>query len=142
MIRTSAGGCVGCWTNAVAIVLRTLVGWMCPILCRSFYCPATTPTSGLLSGLAPFFGFLELHFDIVFFIDYEESSYIGSLTVDSHVFCTQIVRFLQEHCYNRPIAEIGGLDITHKIPSSQRLRDQGFPASIHFFEIISPAFSA
>jgi hypothetical protein len=40
-------------------------------------------------------------------IDHEESTYIGGLTVDSHAFCAQIVRFLQEHCYNRPIAEIG-----------------------------------
>ena len=43
----------------------------------------------------------------------KESSYGAVLTVDSHVFCTQIVRFLQEHCYNRPIVEIGGLDLTH-----------------------------
>ena len=47
------------------------------------------------------------------FIDYEESSYIGGLTVDNHAFCAQIVRFLQEHCNNRPIAEIGGLDLPH-----------------------------
>ena len=46
------------------------------------------------------------------FIDHEESSYIGDLTVDNHTFCAQIVRFLQEHCYNRPIVEIGGLDLT------------------------------
>ena len=45
------------------------------------------------------------------FIDHEESSYIGCLTVDDHAFCAQIVRFLQGHCYNRSIAEIGSLDI-------------------------------
>jgi hypothetical protein len=47
------------------------------------------------------------------FIDHEESTYIGDLTVDSHAFCAQMVRFLQEHCYNRPIAEIGGLELPH-----------------------------
>jgi hypothetical protein len=46
------------------------------------------------------------------FIDYEESSYIGDLTVDEQTFCAQLVRFLQPHCYNRPIAEIGGLDLS------------------------------
>ena len=49
------------------------------------------------------------------FIDYEESSYTGGLTVDYHAFCTQIVRFLQEHGYNRSIAEIGGLDLPHTL---------------------------
>jgi hypothetical protein len=49
------------------------------------------------------------------FIDYEESNYIGCLTVDDHGFCAQIVRFLQAHCYNRPIAEIGGLDLSHTL---------------------------
>jgi hypothetical protein len=47
------------------------------------------------------------------FIDHEESSYIDCLTVDDHGFCAQIVRFLQERCYNRPIAEIGGLDLSY-----------------------------
>ena len=45
------------------------------------------------------------------FIDHEESSYGGVLKVDYHAFCTEIVRFLQEHCYHRPIAEIGGLEL-------------------------------
>ena len=44
------------------------------------------------------------------FIDHEESSYGGVLKVDYHAFCTEIVRLLQAH-YNRPIAEIGGLDL-------------------------------
>ena len=46
------------------------------------------------------------------FIDHEGSSYGGVLTVDYHAFCTQIVRFLQEDCYNRPIAEIGSLELS------------------------------
>jgi hypothetical protein len=46
------------------------------------------------------------------FIDHEESSYGAVLTVDSGDFCTKIVRFLQALC-NRPIAEIGGLELPH-----------------------------
>jgi hypothetical protein len=46
------------------------------------------------------------------FIDHEESNYIGCLTVDDHGFCAYIVRFLQGHGYNRPIAEIGSLDLS------------------------------
>jgi hypothetical protein len=49
------------------------------------------------------------------FIDHEDSNYIGCLTVDDHGFCAQIVRFLQAHCYNRPIAEIGGLDLSYTL---------------------------
>jgi hypothetical protein len=49
------------------------------------------------------------------FIDYEESSYGGVLAVDNHVFCTQLVRFLQQHCYDRPVAEIGGLDVSDAV---------------------------
>ena len=46
------------------------------------------------------------------FIDYEELSYIGDLTVDDHAFCSQIGRFLQTHRYNCPIPEIGSLDLS------------------------------
>jgi hypothetical protein len=49
------------------------------------------------------------------FIDYQESFYMGDLTVDDHAFCSQIVRFLQGHCYNRPIAEIGGLELPGRV---------------------------
>jgi hypothetical protein len=59
------------------------------------------------------------------FIDYEESSYIGDLTVDDHAFCTQIVRFLQGHCYNRPIAEIGGLAVPQRSDSLNESLDSG-----------------
>jgi hypothetical protein len=44
------------------------------------------------------------------FIDYEESSYIGGLMVDDSLFCDQITKLLQG-CCNRPIAEIGGLEL-------------------------------
>ena len=47
------------------------------------------------------------------FIDYEESSYIGDLRVDESVFCDQITKLLQG-CCNRPIAEIGGLELPDK----------------------------
>jgi hypothetical protein len=50
-----------------------------------------------------------------FLFDHEESNYIGCLMVDDHGFCAKIVRFLQAHCYNRPIAEIGGLDLSHTL---------------------------
>jgi hypothetical protein len=49
------------------------------------------------------------------FIDFEESSYIGYLTVDDHGFCAQLVRFLQAHWYNRPITEIGSLDLSYTL---------------------------
>ena len=48
------------------------------------------------------------------FIDYEESLYGGVLAVDDHIFCTQLVKLLRAHC-NRPIAEIGGLDLSHSV---------------------------
>jgi hypothetical protein len=47
------------------------------------------------------------------FIDHEKSSYRGILIVDNDAFCAQMVRFLQQHCYNHPIVEIGGLDLPH-----------------------------
>jgi len=48
------------------------------------------------------------------FINFEESSYGGALTVDYYAFCTKIVKSLQAH-YDRPIAEIGSLDISHTL---------------------------
>jgi hypothetical protein len=47
-------------------------------------------------------------------IDHEESSYMGCLMVNDHAFYTQIVRFLQ-HCYDRPVAEIGSLDLSYTL---------------------------
>src|SRR4030095_7382766 len=54
------------------------------------------------------------------FIDYEESSYICDLTVDDSVFCDQITKLLQG-CGNRPIAEIGGLELPGRVDSSSWL---------------------
>src|SRR5262249_15928464 len=45
-------------------------------------------------------------------IEHEGSKYMGCLIIDDHAFCAQIVRLLQDSC-NRPIAEIGSLDISH-----------------------------
>jgi hypothetical protein len=50
------------------------------------------------------------------FIDYEKSSYIGDLRVDDCVFCDQITKFLQG-CCNRPIAQIGGLELPGRAAS-------------------------
>jgi hypothetical protein len=44
------------------------------------------------------------------YVDHEGSSYIGCLLIDDHVFCTQMAKLLQD-CHNRPIAEIGSLDL-------------------------------
>jgi len=45
-------------------------------------------------------------------IYYEGSDYLGCLLFDNHVFGSQIANLLQD-CCNRPIAEIGSLDLTH-----------------------------
>ena len=47
-------------------------------------------------------------------VDHEESFYMGGLTVDDPVFCSQIVKFLQEHCYGRSLAGIGALDVSNE----------------------------
>ena len=45
-------------------------------------------------------------------IDHDGSSYMGCLLFDDHAFCSQIVKLLQDYC-NRPIADIGSLDLSH-----------------------------
>jgi hypothetical protein len=49
-----------------------------------------------------------------FYIEYEESLYIGCLLIDDYAFWDQIVKLLQGH-YNRPIAVIGSLDLSHTL---------------------------
>jgi hypothetical protein len=44
-------------------------------------------------------------------IEDEGSSYLGCLLIDDHAFCTQIVKLLQD-CTNRPLAEIGNLELS------------------------------
>jgi hypothetical protein len=45
------------------------------------------------------------------YIDYEGSSYIGCLLFDDSSFCSQVVKLLLEN-RNRPIAEIGDIDLS------------------------------
>jgi hypothetical protein len=45
------------------------------------------------------------------YIEYEGSSYIGCLLLDDSTFCGQVATLLKG-CCNRPIAEIGGLDLS------------------------------
>jgi hypothetical protein len=47
-------------------------------------------------------------------IDYEGSSYMGCLLFDDVAFCQDIVEPLQS-CCNRPIAEIGRLDVSYTL---------------------------
>ena len=47
-------------------------------------------------------------------IDYEGSSYMGCLLFDDVAFCQDIVEPLQSSC-NRPIAEIGRLDVSYTL---------------------------
>jgi len=48
------------------------------------------------------------------YIDYEGSSYSGCLLFDDSTFCGQVATLLKNHC-NRPISEIGSLDISHTL---------------------------
>jgi hypothetical protein len=45
-------------------------------------------------------------------IFYEESSYVGCLMFDDYAFCNHITELLR-FCCNRPIAEIGSIDLSH-----------------------------
>jgi len=47
-------------------------------------------------------------------IDCEESSYMGCLLFDDCAFCDQIVKLLRSNL-NRPIVEIGSLDVSHTL---------------------------
>ena len=48
------------------------------------------------------------------YMDHEESSYIGCLLVDDFAFCRHIAEVLR-FCCNRPIAEIGSLDLAYTL---------------------------
>jgi hypothetical protein len=48
------------------------------------------------------------------YIDYEESSYMGCLLFDDHAFCSYLAKLLDNYC-NRPISEIGSLDLSHTL---------------------------
>jgi hypothetical protein len=46
--------------------------------------------------------------------EYEGSSYAGCLLFDDRAFCAQISKLLQSYC-NRPITEIGSIDLAHTL---------------------------
>ena len=48
------------------------------------------------------------------YIDHEESSYMGCLLFDNYAFCRYIAKLLDSYC-NRPIAEIGSIDLAHTL---------------------------
>jgi hypothetical protein len=48
------------------------------------------------------------------YINHEGSTYLGCLLIDDHAFCSQVVELLQG-CCNRPIAEIGSLDLSYTL---------------------------
>jgi hypothetical protein len=45
-------------------------------------------------------------------ISYEGATYMGCLLFDDYVLCDQVTKLLQRYC-NRPIAEIGSIDLAH-----------------------------
>ena len=47
-------------------------------------------------------------------MSYQGSEYVGCLPIEDHAFCCQIVELLQG-CLNRPIAEIGNLDLSYTL---------------------------
>jgi hypothetical protein len=51
---------------------------------------------------------------IFLYIEYEKASYIGCLLIDHVSFCRQIAGLLQEYC-ERPLREIGDLDLSHTL---------------------------
>jgi len=48
------------------------------------------------------------------YIDHEASSYLGCLLFDDPTFCRYIAKLLEGYC-NRPIAEIGSIDLAHTL---------------------------
>jgi hypothetical protein len=47
-------------------------------------------------------------------ISYQGAEYLGCLLFDDRAFCKHITRVLQ-FCHNRPIAEIGSLDLSYTL---------------------------
>jgi hypothetical protein len=47
-------------------------------------------------------------------IYHDESSYMGCLLFDDHAFCRYMAKLLESYC-NRPISEIGSLDLSHTL---------------------------
>jgi hypothetical protein len=51
---------------------------------------------------------------IFLYMEYEKASYIGCLLIDHVPFCGQIAELLQV-CCERPVREIGDLDLSHTL---------------------------
>jgi hypothetical protein len=47
-------------------------------------------------------------------IEHEGSTYVGCLLIENQAFCAQIVTLLQD-CLNRPISEIGRLNLSYTL---------------------------
>jgi hypothetical protein len=47
-------------------------------------------------------------------VSHQGSEYLGCLLFDDPAFCKQITNLLQDYC-NRPIAEIGSLDVSYTL---------------------------
>jgi hypothetical protein len=57
---------------------------------------------------------LNLLTDASLYIDHGEASYIGCLLIEDIAFCRQVVELLLAN-RNRPIVEIGNLDVSHSL---------------------------
>jgi hypothetical protein len=60
-----------------------------------------------LTGIQP-------HDRCYLYINHEASSYLGCLLFDDPAFCRHVAKLLESYC-NRPIAEIGSIDLTHTL---------------------------
>ena len=58
-------------------------------------------------------------------IDHEGSSFMGCLLFDDHSFCHHVAELLED-CRNRPIVEIGSLDV-----SDVETRDKKIPQELY-----------
>jgi hypothetical protein len=48
------------------------------------------------------------------YIEHQGATYLGCLLFDDHAFCRYVANLLESYC-NRPIAEIGSLDLSHTL---------------------------
>jgi hypothetical protein len=48
------------------------------------------------------------------YIEHEGSTYLGCLLFDDHAFCRYVAKLLESYG-NRPIAEIGSIDLAHTL---------------------------
>jgi hypothetical protein len=48
------------------------------------------------------------------YIDHDGSTYLGCLLFDDYAFCLYLAKLLERYC-NRPISDIGSLDLSHTL---------------------------